>query len=292
MAKTSLENARMANVALLGTGLLGTGLAEGLLARGGTQLMVWNRSPGKAAPLGAGGATVAPTPAAAVAGAERVHLILRDDDSVEEVIGALRPGLAPGAVIVDHTTTLPARTAERRARLAGEGVAYLHAPVFMSPAAARSAQGMMMVAGDPALFARVRDALASMTGELWYVGARPDLAAAYKLFGNAMLLVIAGGLSDVFHMADAAGVPRRDAFALFGRFKVEGGMQVRGTRIVEEQFEASFTLEMARKDARLMLETAGTEPVPLLDALAARMDAVIARGFGAYDMAVLAKAGI
>ena len=282
----------MAKVAWLGTGLLGTGFAEGLLSRGGTELTVWNRSPEKAAPLAAKGARVASTPAEAVAGAERVHMVLRDDDSVESVIAALRPALGDGVVLVDHTTNLPARTAARSEALRTEGVSYLHAPVFMSPAAARGAQGMMMVAGDPALFERVRAALAPMTGELWYVGARPDLAAAYKLFGNAMLLVVAGGLADVFHLADASGVPRSDAMALFGRFRVEPGMQVRGTKIVEERYDASFTLEMARKDARLMQETAGAEPVPMLDALAARMDAVIAAGFGALDMAVLAKRGV
>src|SRR5207245_721292 len=185
---------------------------------------------------------------------------------------------------IDHTTTFPARTAERARALTSAGVAYLHAPVFMSPAAARDAQGIMMVAGSRELFARVEVALRAMTGDLWYVGERPDLAAAYKLFGNAMILTIAAGLADVFHMADALGVPRADAFGVFSRLKVEGGMNIRGKKIVEENYNATFTLETARKDARLMLEAGGSEPVPLLRALAARMDDVIAKGLGDLDM--------
>jgi 3-hydroxyisobutyrate dehydrogenase-like beta-hydroxyacid dehydrogenase len=282
----------MPRVALLGTGLLGSGFADAMLARGGTELTVWNRTRAKADALGAKGARVAATPADAVRGAERVHLILLDDDTVDETIAAFRAALPPGAVIIDHTTNLPDRTAERASRLAREGVVYLHAPVFMSPMAARDAKGMMMVAGPRSIFDRVKDALAPMTGELWYVGERPDLAAAYKLFGNAMILTVAGGLADVFHMADALGVSRTDAYGLFDKFKLEPTVAVRGSRIVAENYEATFTLETARKDARLMLESAAGQPMPVLDAIARRMDDLIAKGQGAFDMAVMAKRGV
>lgn len=282
----------MTRIALLGTGLLGSGFADGILARGGTELTVWNRTQSKAAGFAARGARVAGSAADAVKGAEFVHLVLLDDATVDETIRALRPGLAPNAVILDHTTNSPAGTAKRARELEAAGISYLHAPVFMSPAAARNAQGTMMVAGSAALFARARAHLTPMTGALWYLGARPDLAAAMKLFGNAMILMVSAGLADVFHLADALGVPRADAFGLFDRFKIEPGMIVRGTKIVEENYSATFTLETARKDVRLMLDAAADEPVPILAALAARMDQVIAAGNGGLDMAVLAKRGV
>ena len=282
----------MTRVALLGTGLLGSAFADGLLSRGGIELTVWNRTRAKAEPLAALGARVADTPAEAVRGAERVHLVLFDDATVDETIAALRPGLDNRAVVIDHTTTLPAATAARATRLASEDVQFLHAPVFMSPAAARSAQGMMLVAGDSRVFARVRDNLERMTGEVWHVGERPDLAAAYKLFGNAMLVATGGGLADVFHMADALDIQRGDALGVFDRFKIEGGIRNRGTKIVEENYAPSFHLETARKDVRLMIESAGDEPVPVLRAVAGRMDQLIAKGLGDEDMAVLAKKGV
>jgi 3-hydroxyisobutyrate dehydrogenase-like beta-hydroxyacid dehydrogenase len=195
-------------------------------------------------------------------------------------------------VIIDHTTTLPAATAARAKRLAGEDIQFLHAPVFMSPAAARAAQGMMLVAGDARVFARVRDNLERMTGEVWHVGERPDLAAAYKLFGNAMLVATGGGLADVFHMADALDIARADALGVFDRFRIEGGIRNRGTKIIEENYTPSFHLETARKDVRLMIESADGEPVPVLRAVAQRMDELIAKGFGDDDMAVLAKKGV
>ena len=107
----------MAKLAFLGTGLLGGAFAEAAAKRGDT-VVAWNRSPDKARALAPFGIAAAATPAEAVVGASRVHLILKDDAVVEEVIAAARPGLSADAVLIDHSTTLPALTAERAGRLA------------------------------------------------------------------------------------------------------------------------------------------------------------------------------
>ncbi|MEP7380917.1 MAG: NAD(P)-dependent oxidoreductase [Gemmatimonadota bacterium] len=281
----------METVTFLGTGLLGTGFVEGMLERGTNSVRVWNRTRAKAEPLAAKGATVLDTPAEAVRGAARVHLILLDDATVDATIDALRPGLGSGVVLVDHTTNLPALVAARAAQLEQEGIAYLSAPVFMGPAAARSAQGMMMVSGPTARFEQLRDVLAPMTGDLWYVGERTDLAASYKLFGNALLLGMAGAMADVFHLADALHVDRAEAWSLFSRFKPENILPIRARKILAEDYSASFELQVARKDARLMIESAGDEPVPVLSAIAERMDQLIAKGHGEADLSVLARRG-
>ncbi|WP_245213717.1 NAD(P)-binding domain-containing protein [Rhodoferax sp. AJA081-3] len=124
----------MANIAFLGTGLLGGALAEAAAQRGDT-VTAWNRSADKVAALAPFGIKAAATAADAVRGATRVHLVLKDDAVVDAVVAAALPGLAPDAIVLDHTTTLPALTAARAARLAAQGVNYLHCPVFMGPAA-------------------------------------------------------------------------------------------------------------------------------------------------------------
>src|SRR5437867_4550466 len=103
----------MRRVAVLGTGRLGSGFAEGLLTRGGVELTVWNRTRSKAEPFASRGARVAESPADAVTGAERVHLVLLDDATVDATVAAIRPALQANAIIIDHTTNSPARTAER-----------------------------------------------------------------------------------------------------------------------------------------------------------------------------------
>lgn len=279
----------MSHVAVLGTGLLGAAFAEGLLSRGGTTVTVWNRTRAKAEALEAFGARVADTPAEAVAGADRVHLVLLDDDAVDEAISALRPALGTGVILVDHTTTLPERTAARMAALDAGGVEYLHAPVMMGPPAARSAKGMMLVAGPSERVARVHEALSAMTGELWHVGERPDLAAVYKLVGNALVLSVVGVTADIMQLVDSANVPRSGALEMLARTNPAGAIAFRGAMMRENQFDTNFALDVARKDVRLMLETSGEQAVPLLRALAARMDLLIAYGEGDKDFAVLGR---
>lgn len=277
----------MANIAFLGTGLLGGAFAEAAAKRGDT-VTAWNRSPDKVLALAQFGVKSATTPVDVVRGASRVHLVLKDDAVVDEVISAARSGLSPETILIDHSTTLPRLTAERAQRLQVQGVKYLHCPVFMGPPAARNAQGSMMVAGPRALFESVKAELAKMTGRLEYMGERTDLAAVNKLFGNAMIIGITAMTADILTMAQASSVGAEDAIKLLGLLDLNAMVAGRGANMARGNFAASFELAMARKDVGLMLETAGDRPMAALPAVAARMDQLIARGHGAKDASVMA----
>lgn len=276
----------MAQTAFLGTGLLGGAFAEAAAKRGDS-VTAWNRTPDKALALEVFGVKAAATPAEAVQGATRVHLVLKDDAVVDEVIAAARAGLAADAVLIDHTTTLPVRTAERAARLAAQGIHYLHCPVFMGPPAARNAQGSMMVAGPRVLFERVQAELAVMTTRLQYMGERADLAAVNKLFGNAVIIGMSALVADVLTLAQASGVDPQEAVKLLGLLDLNAMVAGRGANMAKGNFAATFELSMARKDVGLMLETAGQRSLAALPAIAVRMDQLIAAGHGAKDASVL-----
>jgi len=277
----------MATVAFLGTGLLGSAMVEGMLRRGDA-VTVWNRTAAKAHALEASGAKVAATPADAAAGADRVHMTLPDDTVVDEMMAAIRPRLRRDAVVVDHSTTSPRGTAARIAAMARAGVGFVHAPVFMSPQMARDSIGIMLVSGPQAVFDPVRDALAGMTGEVWYLGEQGDLAAAHKIFGNSMLFFIAAGVADVFAMAKGLGIAPIDALAVFSKFQPAGLIKTRGEKMARADFSASFELTMARKDIRLMIEAAGDQPLVALPAIAQAMDRAIAKGHGREDLGAIA----
>ncbi|MCX7162025.1 MAG: NAD(P)-binding domain-containing protein [Rhodocyclales bacterium] len=276
----------MANIAFLGTGLLGAAFAEAAAKRGDS-VTVWNRTAGKAQALAASGIAVAATPAGAVRGASRVHLTLKDDAVVDAIIAALRPGLAAGAILIDHSTTLPALTAQRSAALAAAGLQYLHCPVFMTPLMARNAKGSMLAAGPATVFEAVRADLAAMTGRLEYQGERGDLAAAKKLFGNALILSLSAAMADVLTLARAGDVAGQEAIKLMELLDLNGMVATRGANMARGDFTPSFELAMARKDVQLMLEMAGGRPLALLPGIAARMDQLLAAGHGADDVSVI-----
>lgn len=276
----------MSTIAFLGTGLLGSAFAEAAAKRGDT-VTAWNRSPDKLQALAQFGVIAAASPAEAVRGAQRVHLVLKDDDVVEEVLAAARGGLLPDAIIIDHTTTLPTRTAARAERLKAEGVKYLHCPVFMGPPAARNAKGSMLVAGPKLLFEAIKSDLSKMTGRVEYLGERTDLAAANKLFGNAMIIGVSAAVADVLTLAQASNVNGEDAIKLLGLIDLNAIVTGRGLKMAKGDFTPTFELTMARKDVRLMLETAGNRPLAALPSVAERMDQLIASGHGTEDSSVL-----
>jgi 3-hydroxyisobutyrate dehydrogenase len=275
-------------IAFIGTGLLGSGMVQRFL-NAGTAVAVWNRTEAKARALERDGAMVAGTPEAAVAGADRVHFVLQDDAVVDGILERIAPALVPGAIVIDHSTTLPALTKKRFERVRALGIAFLHAPVFMSPQMAADGVGLILVSGSQATFDRVRTELDGMTGEVWYVGERPDLAAAYKLFGNAMLFAISAGMADVMAMARANGIDPMDSLAVFSKFQPAKSIQGRGPKMATGDYTASFTVEMARKDAGLMIAAARGEKLVALPAVAKRMDEVIASGAGQLDLAAIGR---
>jgi len=276
----------MADIAFLGTGLLGAAFAQAAAQRGDS-VTAWNRSPHKVKALAQFGVKAAATAADAVRGASRVHLVLKDDAVVDAVIAAARDGLAPDAIVFDHSTTLPVFTAERMHRLNSQGIQYLHCPVFMGPAAARNAQGWMMAAGPKPLFDSASAALAAMTGRLQYMGERADLAAVNKLFGNAMIIGMSAVVADVLTLAQACGVPAQDAITLLSALDLNAMVAGRGANMAKGDFTPSFELAMASKDVQLMLETAGERPMAVLPGIKARMETLIAAGHGAQDASVL-----
>jgi 3-hydroxyisobutyrate dehydrogenase len=278
-------------IAFLGTGLMGSGFVRRLLANG-EQVQVWNRSKVKAHALEAHGATAFDDPAAAIAGADRIHLSLADDASVDAVLEPIAAAIPKSAWIVDHTTTAVTPTAERVARWNARDRVYVHAPVFMAPANAREGTGLMLVSGEQARHDALLPALQKMTGNVIYLGAAPERAAAFKLFGNLTLLGTLGVLADVNRLAHAVGIPTAEAFSLFKHFNPGQFLPARAAKIASGDFATpSFELSMARKDVRLMIEEAarGGMDLGVMPGVAAMFDAAIARGEGGLDASAVAR---
>lgn len=276
-------------IAFFGTGMLGTGFVRALRKRGET-VHVWNRTLEKAKKLEDAGAVVFDDPAAAAKGAERIHLSLNDDASVDDVLAKTSP--TRDQIIVDHTTTSATGTKARVERHDAQGIRFVHAPVFMGPQNAHDSTGLMLVCGARDRVDAVRPHLEKMTGKLVDLGERVDAAAAYKLFGNCFLMFFTSGLAEVFTLARAVDVDPKEAATLFQHFNPGNLIGARIDRMLGADWaKASWELSMARKDARLMLEEGerGGHPLHFLPAIAARMDELIARGHGASDWTVIAK---
>lgn len=277
-------------IAFLGTGLLGANFTKALLKKG-ESVQVWNRTTAKAQALEADGAKAFDNVADAVRGANRVHLTLTDDAVVDAVLEQAAPGLTPGAYIIDHSTTTVNGAVQRTKDWAAKGFTYVHAPVFMGPVNALESSGFMLVSGDAAIIEKITPWLSAMTGKLLHLGDRTGKAAGIKLIGNLFLLSLTGGISDMLALAKAMDIDSSDIVALFDAWNPGAQAPARLKRIIAAKFdEPSWELQMARKDARLMMEEAagGNKELVTVPAVAIEMDKWLDKGAAHKDWTVIA----
>ncbi|TDW96727.1 NAD(P)-dependent oxidoreductase [Dinghuibacter silviterrae] len=278
-------------IAFLGMGLLGENFTRALLKKG-NQVQVWNRTFSKAAALEPLGAKAFAGVADAVRGADVVHLTLKDDEAVDEVLAAAFPGLAAGTVLIDHTTTSVPGAIERTRVWKEHGFTYLHAPVFMGPQNALDSTGTMMVSGDQDVIARQEPALSGMTGKVLNFGPETGRAAAIKLLGNSFLVTFTAGIADMLSLAKALQVPLSDVSTLFDTWNPGALLPARLKRLTSGVYtQPSWTLNMARKDTGLFMEAArqGGIPLAVIPSIAIEMDKWIGKGHGGDDWTVIAK---
>lgn len=261
------------------------------LRAAGHELRVWNRSPDKAKAWAAQGGTACSSPREAARSASQAHLMLADDTAVESTMfgpDGLMSGLSPKALVVDHSTVSVAGSKDRAARSLRGGWSYLQAPVFASPPNVLEGDGTMLIGGDKSTYDQSRATLGQILEKHFWVGEKPEDAAAYKLMGNSMLVTVVEGLAECYAIAKANGINPGRAYRLFEHFNPCGTIARRGPRMASGDYKPMFTLDMALKDVRLMLHAVGNEAsAPVLKTIEAKMQQLVSQGYAKLDLAGL-----
>ena len=281
-------------VAFLGMGLLGSNFVRAMINKGG-KVNVWNRTASKAAALEQYGAKAFAQVADAVKDADTIHLTLKDDATVDEVLAQAAQSLQPGATIIDHTTTSADGAIQRTKAWKEKGFTYLHAPVFMGPQNALESTGFMLVSGDQSVIGKLEATLSQMTGKLINFGPEEGRAAGMKLVGNCFLVAFTTGIADTLALAKALDIPTANLFTLFDAWNPGAMLPARLKRMTSGNYDQpSWELNMARKDTGLFIQAAQQKNIPLavIPAIAAEMDRWIEKGNGNKDWTVIGSASV
>jgi len=280
--------------AFLGMGLLGSNFVRAMIDKGGN-VNVWNRTASKATALEQYGAKAFASPADAVKDADTIHLTLKDDATVDEVLAQAQAGFKPGATIIDHTTTSVPGAIQRTKTWKEKGFTYLHAPVFMGPQNALESTGYMLVSGDQDVISRLAHALSKMTGKLMNFGPEEGRAAGMKLVGNCFLVAFTTGIADTLALARSLDIPVSDMNTLFDSWNPGAILPARLKRMTSGSYDKpSWELNMARKDTGLFIQAAESRNIPLavIPAIAAEMDRWISKGHGNEDWTVIGSGAL
>jgi len=195
-------------VGWIGLGQIGAPMAKRLLDRPGDPagLVVCDVVAEATEPFAAAGATVADDPAGVVAaGATIVSVMVRDDDQVRDVVGAMLPGAAPGTVIAVHST-IAAETAEELAAVASEReVAVVDAPVSGGAMGAATGRLAVMVGGEVAAVDRCREPFGRFADLVLHFGPAGSGTRA-KVARNLITFASFAAAGEASRLAEAHGL--------------------------------------------------------------------------------------
>lgn len=278
-------------IGFIGIGKMGLPMAQRLIAAG-HELVVWNRTAGRAKALLREGAIAAGTPAEAEVGADAVVTMLFDDEANEEVLygpNGLIDAFSPGALHISASTisvALSERLTEEHAR---RGVDFVAAPVFGRPNVAEAGRLWIVAAGASDAVERARPVLEPLSRGISVVGTRPSQAHALKLGGNFLISAMIHSLGESFVYAAAQGIDPEVFFETINSALFQSPFYAAYANVMLHPPEhPGATIDLGAKDIRLLREAAaaaGTR-LSLADTLAEVFDQARRSGLADEDWAV------
>lgn len=232
------------------------------LLQAGYVLTAWNRTRAKAEALADLHGQVADSPADAVRSADIVITMLEAGAIVAEVVDMALPGLRPGTLVIDMSSTRQSEAQELHAKLAAKGIAFIDAPVSGGVLGAEAGSLAIMAGGSATDFARAEPVLAVM--------GRPTLVGPAGCGQIAKLcnqLIVGGTLSIVAEallLAQAGGAdPAAVRTAIRGGFAESRILDVHGQRMLERNFMPGGQVKSQAKDLENVLIAAAAGGVRL-----------------------------
>ena len=243
-------------LAFVGLGVMGFPMA-GHLAGAGQEVTVFNRTPAKAERwTETHPGRRATTIAEAADQAEMLILCVGRDDDVRQVVGEALEVLAPGAVIIDHTTTSAVLAREMSDLTARRGCSFIDAPVSGGQAGAEAGRLTIMCGGTPEAFARAEPMMGAYAQAIRLMGP----AGAGQLTKMVNQICIAGlvqGLAEGMHFAKRAGLDPQEVLAAISKGAAQSWqMDNRWPTMAQGRFDFGFAVDWMRKDLGLVLEEA------------------------------------
>jgi len=279
-------------IGVAGLGAMGAAVAARQLSLG-NEVIVWNRTPEKAKPLGEAGARIARSPSELAAASDAVITLLTDGAAIDAVYNGpdgLLSGDVKGKLFIEMSTVAPKVATDLAPKVRARGAAMVECPVGGSTTPAREGKLLGLMGAEPADAARARPILEQMCRKVEHCGP-VGAGAAIKLSINLPLMVAWQAYGEAFSIARSVGWEPRRLLDLFVESNgANNALKTRADMIVKlfegkDPGPTTFSIANGVKDLRTMIATGeakGADMRATKAALAGFEDAVKA-GFGGGD---------
>jgi 3-hydroxyisobutyrate dehydrogenase-like beta-hydroxyacid dehydrogenase len=283
------------NIGFIGLGRMGSAIASRIV-NGGHDVVVYNRTPGRAGDLLELGATEASNVAELCENRELVITMLADDAALRAVTfeaGGLLGSLGKGAIHMAMGThgveTVVALDSAHRE----VGQTLVGAPVLGRPKAANEGT-LGIITGGPLDAVTKCEPLFPLIGRrVFDAGVKPEGASAVKLANGLLLGCAIEVMGEAFSLVRKYGVdPETFHDVLTGGLFSAPAYKTYARIIVDEAYDdPGFTTELGLKDANLILAAASAAnlPLPSANVWRDRLLGSIAHGGAQQDWAVVAR---
>ena len=274
-------------IGLIGTGMLGNATGIHLL-QSGFQLTAFNRTKEKTNELKKHGARIVTTPKEVAENSEIILIAVKDAHAVNQ-ISFEKDGIIHGnhkdLIVCDMSTINPIKSKKITEKFLDYKISRLDTPVMGGPNVAISGDLVLMAAGDKNTFDKCQKLLDTIANKVFYLG-ESSTAHSVKLAMNLQITMLALALSEGITLSRAVNVDPKIFLEILNSTYFKTGMsENKAFKMIQDQFEPTFTLENLKKDIKTISETSeahGLE-LPMTKKAEEIYENAVREGFGNLD---------
>ena len=278
----------------VGVGLMGLPMVKRLLALG-YSVKAFDIVAEKIEAARAAGATVAPSPADASAGADFILLNLPTTEAVETAVfreQGIATAARPPQLVIDFSTIKVEKCKAFAAKLRERsGAGWIDAPVSGGPPASGGGTLTVMAGGDPADIERARPLFADVAGRFTHMGPTGSGMVA-KMLNQLIVGCGHAVMAEAVALAEAAGLDAsRLPECLAGGYADSAVLQRLYPRMVKRDFAPQGYARQLLKDLEMLSEFAGglKAPTPMAGEALSLYRMLVHLGHAELDSAAVLK---
>ena len=248
----------MTKIGLVGTGMLGEAVGLHLL-ESGHSLVVYNRTKSKTSNLEKNGAAVSDTPKHVAESSELVITCVKDSNAVHDVLfskDGIVAGKHDGLVVADMSTINPNNAVQNSKSLGEEGISSLEIPVMGGRNVAIDGKLVLIASGNKDVFDKYKQVFDTIANKTFFLG-KSGSAHSIKIAMNLQISLLALALSEGITLTKKAGFDTEKFLEILNSTYFKTGMsENKAHKMIQDEFEPTFTLSNLKKDLDIIGEAA------------------------------------
>lgn len=282
------------NIGIIGTGLMGSAIAHRLIERG-FKVFLYNRTKGRADGLVKKGAIRMRYPSDLGRKCNFVIISVTDGRAVKQLLfgdNGLVNSNNKRLIVVDTSTILPDDSIYCANLMKKKGYAILQAPIMGGPDATMKGDVITIVSGNKKIIEKSRRILSSYSKKLFNLGNKDGVANFIKLGLNLNIALIAISLAESIVFVKKSKIdPSKFLEILNSTYFRTGLSEIKGPKMIKNNFEPKFFLKNMLKDVQLLNESAKNNDISLSFASLAEQYFRIAsnKGYSELDYTAILK---